>query len=171
MIYIECPKNVFDPEVRAIVPNGAINVFMAGGITDCPNWQQEYRELLKDESDQLVLLNPRRGNFNVREDGIAEQQIIWEHRHLVLSNVFSFWFPCDTLCPITLFELGKISAGRPGPLFVGTHPDYKRKVDVVVQMQLIRTDVQVVHSIEELADQVRQYVRNPSAYNATRQIY
>jgi len=40
-------------------------------------------------------------------------------------------FPCETLCPITLYELGTwsiLSQQTGAKLFVGCHPEYKRKV-------------------------------------------
>ena len=39
-------------------------------------------------------------------------------------------------------------------LFVGIHPEYKRKMDVEIQTALVRPEVTVVYSVEDLADQV-----------------
>src|SRR5262249_48527274 len=101
-------------------------IFLAGGITGCPNWQQEIVSLLGDLP--VVLLNPRRANFPIDDPAAASQQIEWEHRHLRKADAILFWFPCETLCPITLYELGGWSMYRdhrgPRPLFVGVHPQY-----------------------------------------------
>ena len=35
--------------------------FIAGGITNCPDWQADIVEMLKDTD--LTLLNPRRADF------------------------------------------------------------------------------------------------------------
>ena len=78
-------------------------VFLAGGITGCPGWQQEIVGRLHDLS--VVLLNPRRANFPINDPTAAPQQIEWEHRH-PKADTIAFWFPCETLCPITLYELG-----------------------------------------------------------------
>lgn len=152
MRYIECPENLVVTNIDEEV------MFMAGGITNCPNWQQDYRSLLEGVKG-LVVLNPRRANFDTRKTGESEFQIEWEHRHLMRSDVVSFWFPMETLCPITLFELGKISATPKFKIFVGTHPDYQRKFDVIHQLALVRPEVTVVHSLEELSQQVIDFMQ------------
>ncbi len=42
------------------------------------------------------------------------------------------------------------------PIFVGVHPDYQRRKDVEIQTQLVRPEVKVVYSLEDLAQQVRK---------------
>ena len=34
-----------------------------------------------------------------------------------------FWFPCESICPIVLFELGTHLMVPGKPLFIGMHPD------------------------------------------------
>ncbi len=49
----------------------------------------------------------------------------WEHDHLRRAKAIMFWFPSETLCPITLYELGAwtILARQTGTkLFVGADP-------------------------------------------------
>lgn len=134
---------------------GDIFVFMAGGITGCPNWQQELVELLSDV-DGLVLMNPRRADFPIGDPNAALEQVTWEHEHLRMADAILFWFPKETLCPIVLYELGAWSMVRRKALWVGVHPDYARRLDVEIQTQLARPDVQVVYSLEALADQIRE---------------
>ena len=133
--------------------SGDVFVFMAGGITGCPNWQQELVELLSGV-DGLVLVNPRRAEFPIGDPNAALEQIAWEHDHLRMVDAILFWFPCETLCPIVLYELGAWSM-TDKPLWVGTHPDYARRCDVEIQTQLTRPDVQVVYSLEALAEQIK----------------
>ena len=128
------------------------SVFLAGGISNCPDWQTQLLELLRD-TDWLVL-NPRREDFDSSDTGISEAQIEWEHRHLRLADAIAFWFPPQTLCPITLYELGAWSM-TDKPLLIGVDPQYKRRVDVVTQTQLTRPDVRVADSLEGLAEQLR----------------
>jgi len=145
MKHIQCPE-----EFTGASPE--LSVFLAGGITNTPNWQPEMVKLLSDTN--LTLVNPRRGNFPIDDPTAAEQQIRWEHKHLLRVNAILFWFPCETLCPITLFELGSWIP-RPKPLFVGCHPEYKRINDVRIQTKLERPFFRVVESLENLADMVR----------------
>ena len=140
------------------------SLFLAGGISGCPDWQARMIELLSDVD--LVLLNPRRASYPWNDPAAAEEQIVWEHRHLRRATAVLFWFPGETLCPIALYELGAWSA-VPGPLFIGVDPAYARRADVEIQTRLVRPEVAVVYSVEALAAQVldwsRVVLRNGSA--------
>lgn len=149
MRYIQCPEGL-DTLDSWFYP-----VFLAGGITGCPEWQPILADLLSLEPDRLVLLNPRRKGWDVNNSHLSEDQVQWEYDHLKLVKLTSFWFPCEALCPITLFELGSKSAKR-DPIVVGCHPDYQRRFDVITQLQLARPSIDVVSSLEELAVQIRQ---------------
>ncbi len=163
MFYIEAPNSI--PDSIPAKPK----LFLAGGITGCPDWQTELRELLINED--ITVFNPRRKSFDVKDADAARLQIEWEHRHLHGANAISFWFPCETLNPITLFELGawshwrniawnantKMSEGAFKPLFVGVHPDYARRADVEIQISLQRPDVTVVDNLEDLAWLITQW--------------
>lgn len=155
MTYIESPEEFTDD-----LKSGVRSIFLAGGITNCGDWQEEMRGLLADTD--LVLLNPRRKNFPIGDPGTAEAQISWEYRHLGMADEILFWFSCETLCPIGLFELGRWSyypAWLPivcrKRIYVGVHPDYARRRDVEIQLELVRPEVEVVYSLEALADVVR----------------
>lgn len=128
-------------------------LFLAGGITGCPDWQQEVVTLLADTP--LVLFNPRRENFPMHDPSAANAQITWEHAYLRRAEAILFWFPSETLCPITLYELGAWSMTTK-PLFVGVHPDYQRRHDVEIQTRLVRPDVGIVYSLPDLACAVKQ---------------
>jgi Nucleoside 2-deoxyribosyltransferase like len=104
----------------------------------------------------LTLLNPRRHNFDVHNPLMEEEQIEWEHRHLEKADHISFWFPAETLCPITLFELGKYAQRTEKILFIGAHPEYKRVRDIHIQIGLIRPEIKIVSSLQELCDQIQQ---------------
>lgn len=146
MYYLEAPEKL----ERS---SGYKSVFLAGGITNCPNWQKMMASLLADTKMNLILLNPRRANFPIGDPGAAMEQITWEHDHLRAATAILFWFPCETLCPIVLYELGAWSM-TDKPIFVGVHPRYKRRRDVEIQTGLVRPDVKVVYSLEDLASLV-----------------
>jgi hypothetical protein len=145
MKYIECPK---------IYSGNEKSLFLAGGITNCPNWQLQFIELLGDAN--LVILNPRRKNFSADNSDIEEEQIKWEYEHLKKASAVLFWFPKETLCPITLYELGKQSADKK-PVFIGIHPDYKRKRDVEIQTRLARPEIRIVYSLKDLTEQIKRW--------------
>jgi len=56
--------------------------------------------------DKLLVINPRRNAFDLTDPSVSVDQIKWEHRALQEADLVSFWFPHETLCPITLLELG-----------------------------------------------------------------
>lgn len=151
MIYVESPDT---PEV----PENSI--FMAGGITNCPNWQQEMKLLLG--GPDLMLLNPRRADFPIGDPSAAEAQIKWEYQMLRMAGAIMFWFPKETLCPIVLYELGAWSKANIGVkskrIFVGVHPEYARRQDVEIQTALARPKVRIVYSLKDMAMQIRAYV-------------
>jgi hypothetical protein len=128
-------------------------LFIAGGITDCPPWQAELIGALGDID--MVILNPRREKWP-RNGDEAEivRQIKWEFQMLQQASAISFWFPKETVCPITLYELGRAAAVNK-TLFVGAHPEYPRRLDVETQLSLIRPHVVVVYSLADLAKEIR----------------
>lgn len=145
MIIIEAP-HLYDGRKRSL--------FLAGGITDCPDWQAEIADLLNDLD--LVLLNPRRQSFDIHDPKAAKEQIPWEFKHLRKADAISFWFPCEALCPIALYELGAWSMTRK-PLMIGTHPKYSRRLDVEDQTALSRPEIKMVYDLPALSAQIRTW--------------
>jgi hypothetical protein len=148
MTYVECPH-------EDALGEDDVSLFLAGGITGCEDWQSEMVALLGETP--LVILNPRRKHFPIDAPRAAEQQITWEYRWLEEATAIAFWFPCETLCPIALFEYGKWLVRRK-PLFVGTHPAYRRIVDGKIQTRLERPEQRIHHSLPALADEIKAWV-------------
>jgi hypothetical protein len=73
-----------------------ISLFLGGGITNCPNWQNDIIESLSDAD--YVLYNPRRENFDISNPEESDIQIEWEYHFLSYSTAIMFWFPEETLC-------------------------------------------------------------------------
>jgi hypothetical protein len=95
----------------------------------------------------------------VNDSKASEVQIEWEHQQLARSEAIIFWFPCETLCPITLYELGAWTNKVPHkPLFVGTHASYTRRIDVIIQTRLERGNtIHVADSIASIVEQVETW--------------
>lgn len=144
MQYVEAPN------IQAIQ---AKSLFLAGGISNCPNWQAQVVEALNTTA--LTLCNPRRADFPMGNPSAAEAQIKWEFEYLRQVDAVLFWFPKETLCPITLYELGVQSVGNK-PLFLGIHPAYQRRQDVEIQLQLARPGVELQYSLDDLVKQVKE---------------
>ena len=137
MLYIEAFSKVHTNNMY----ENSKSLFLAGGISNCPNWQEEAVKFLS--SSGLTVVNPRRLNFNVFDSKCSIEQIEWEHKHLDLCESILFWFPKETVCPITLFEYGKYLPSKK-KLFVGCDPEYSRILDLDVQTRLERPHL-VVH--------------------------
>lgn len=150
MSVIECPE-VYEPYDTS-------PLFLGGGITGCPDWQSDFIWYMSDVPD-LVLINPRRASFDVNDPAATPFQIKWEYEHIKMSAAVLFWFPCETLCPITLYELG-VAAALNRNIFVGCHPKYARAQDVKEQLALIRPDVHVYDSLAALEIKVRHWFAN-----------
>lgn len=144
--YIEAPNTVKDHSRKSI--------FLAGGITGCPNWQADMASVLLKITD-LVVFNPRRENFPMGDPNAGREQIKWEYDHLRLADYILFWFPSETICPIVLYELGAWSM-TDKPIFVGIDPNYVRQFDVEQQTQLVRPDIEIVYSLFGLAGQIEK---------------
>ena len=150
MKYIEAPERYY---------TGDVSLFLAGGITNCPNWQQEMRALLKDLD--IVVFNPRREDFPIGDPNATFEQIKWEFEFLDRADMILFWFSRGSLNPIVLFEYGKWLMNTRNkenykPIFVGIDPEYKRKQDVEIQTSLENgyISIRIKYSLEDLANQI-----------------
>lgn len=151
-ITIKCP-DVY------IADGKYVSLFLAGGITNCPDWQ-EYATQFLQGPENLALVNPRRDDFDVTDPSMSARQIEWEHNHLSKVRAVLFWFPAETLCPITLYELGRCGADWTKKLFVGTDPNYQRRFDVIHQLSLVRPDVFVYDGLDPMLRSVLGWVNN-----------
>lgn len=137
-------------------------VFMCGGITNCPDWQQDFVKLMESQP-KGTLLNPRRANFPIGDPNAAREQITWEYNALRDSaQMYIFWFSYSTVQPIVLFELGARLAerriGAPRPILIGIEEDYIREQDVRIQTELVDSTIPIVRTLEELAGLLHEEV-------------
>lgn len=142
--YLKAPEIIRTPIVGT-------SIFLAGGISDCWDWQSPTAVTLIDSKSFNFVINPRREFYDMNDKTQTPIQIKWEYRMLKESTHIMFWFTSDTLQPITLFELGK-SLGTDKKLYVGCDPNYARQLDVVEQLQLERPDIKVWNSLDGMLD-------------------
>ena len=163
-IYIEAPKEYKYKDKSFPYEEWKKSLFLAGGITNCPNWQQELVQLLKDVD--LIIFNPRRDNFPIDDPNASYEQIKWEYNKFQVCKQILFWFSRGSLNPIVLFEYGRWSYMAKKfwqyqiKIFVGIDTEYKRKQDVEIQTKLldpIEQHLKIVYSLEDLAKQIIDY--------------
>lgn len=140
-------------ELYTVSKRKAVKVFIAGGITNCPNWQEEFIENCKNKlkrENQVVFYNPRRESIDLSNKSEAEKQIVWEFEHLEQTDRIVFWFSKGSLNPTTLYQLGRYLGKK--ELIIGIDPDYERKIDVELQSKLAGYKKKFAGSIPELVD-------------------
>ena len=135
-------------------------VFLAGGITNCSNWQAEVAAKL--DREDVLIFNPRRHFYS---EGVEEEQIEWEYRYLRQSDIILFYFAPETLCPITLYEYGywvdrRDSFGCGPKIYVCCHPDYKRINDVRIQTRLCCPYTEVYTNLEDMTDEISRILED-----------
>jgi hypothetical protein len=140
------------PNRERTIPSGYKSLFLAGGITNCPDWQKEVIEKLKGY--KVVIFNPRRDNFPIGDPAAAEEQIKWEFEHLQDANMVLFWFSRGSDNPIVLFEYGRHGFTATRASFVGVDPEYSRRNDVIIQTKLAKRYLFVHSSLDDLIQAV-----------------
>jgi hypothetical protein len=132
-----------------------IKLFLAGGITGCPDWQAEIMEKMFDDSEKfdylynVIVFNPRRQYFPKNSKDESEKQITWEYKGFEESDIIAFWFPKETINPIVLYELGKWGNSSKKTIIIGIDEGYERKADVEIQTKLARPEVNIVYTLKD----------------------
>lgn len=123
-------------------------VFLAGGITNCPLWQDKVIAQIRDKwiaTEHLVIFNPRRKDFPINDKFAAYQQIQWEYEMLDNCDIFSMYFSSgESDQPICMYELGRnilrmqmrFPSDWQDRIVISVEDGYKRKQDVLIQTQL-----------------------------------
>lgn len=136
----------FDAEYLC-TPKTTVKIFLAGGITNCKDWQSRTTGYLLDNvtEDNVWIYNPRRTDFDMDADqNIEAEQIAWEFRHLEEMDIFSMFFAASphSVGPICLYELGRnvlrMQMRFPNDwqkrIVIGIEDGYLRTTDVKLQM-------------------------------------
>jgi hypothetical protein len=153
-------KIVQAPEEIKLKRN-SIKLFLAGGISNCPKWQDEICERLSkekifDEYDiDIVIFNPR--CKSIPEE---EAQIKWEYDKLKKSNIHCFWFSEGSLNPITLFEYGSHFKSKNKDLVVGCHMNYPRRNNVIIQTKLELPQFRIVDTLDDFYQNILMSIRD-----------
>lgn len=142
---------------------GKTSIFLAGGISNCRDWQSDMIEELKNLDvdglvglGDLIIFNPRRDDFDITDKTATIEQIKWEHKCLERCDICSFFFPeSDTVQPIALYELGKHMGKRRS--VVGIQKGYLRAEDVKIQLALDGDTCAIYGSYEEA---IREHARS-----------
>jgi hypothetical protein len=153
-LIIEAPN-----EIYSISNNRNKKLFLAGGITNCPDWQSEIISLLSPIQD-LTVYNPRRKNFPIGDPNAAQEQITWEYNHLRDADIILFWFAKGSLNPIVLYELGRWGNSSDKSIVIGLDEEYERKKDVIIQTMLSRGIDIFSNTLDDAVDTIKEILKN-----------
>lgn len=156
---IKAPNEVYSAYVR-----NSIKIFLAGGITNCPDWQSYVVGELSDIPN-LTIYNPRRSEIKLGDRKVLEQQITWEFQHLEMVDIVLFWFSGGSLNPISLYELGMWGNSMDRPMIIGCDPAYERKDDIEIQCKLARPDMRVYDSLTDMITELTSILEEANAKN------
>lgn len=131
-----------------------ISIFLAGGITNCENWQ---KEIIKElEFEDITIFNPRQKNFDINDNSASIKQITWEFERLEQMDIFSMYF-CNSSSdqPICMYELGRniIRMQNRFPndwqdrIIISVENGYKRSQDVIIQTALCASHLFVDNNV------------------------
>jgi hypothetical protein len=135
------------------------SVFLGGSIEmgKAVDWQTELATSLQDCSDDLILFNPRRDNWDSSweqkiDNPQFNEQVTWELDHLDKADAIIFYFQPGTQSPITLLELGLYA--DTGKCVVVCPEGFWRKgnVDIVCE----RYGVPQLKSVDELSQYIKE---------------
>ena len=136
--------------------NKEISCFLAGGITNCNDWQKEVinniNQGIHGGTDHLVIYNPRRENFPIDNPNASKEQIDWEYKYLTNADIFSMYF-CNTPKsdqPICFYELGRYVTLMSQKyddfslrIIISCEYGFKREKDVLYQINNISCHIPV----------------------------
>lgn len=162
-----------------------IFVFLAGGITNCEEWQvqvlnslNKFLELENIKSDNLIVFNPRRKNFPINDPTASFEQIEWEFNYLEQCDIFSMYFDGTKQSdqPICFYELGRnierMKQKFPGDwerrIIISGNSNFKRISDVVIQTMLAsnqKLHVNVKDNSDELIELHTESILNACKFS------
>jgi hypothetical protein len=134
-------------------------LFLGGSIEmwTAEKWQERLVEDLKDYGDALLILNPRRDDWDSswKQDptkGTAfHEQVTWELDAQDNSNIIVYYFDTKSKSPITLLELGLYSNQN---VYVCCPKEFYRYGNVKVVCN--RWGLPIVETYDELLKLVRE---------------
>lgn len=116
-------------------------VFLAGGISNCPDWRRDLLEIPDIQERECTFINPRQEQFDFSSPMAGITQVSWEFAMLNACDAIVFWFARGSDNPITLFEYGRWMGQKSS--VAGVDPQYSRRQDVALQTTLYCPDLPV----------------------------
>lgn len=137
-------------------------IFLGGSIemNTAEKWQDRLALALSGWSDDLVLLNPRRDDWDsswLQDPTSGTQfyeQVTWEFNMQDQADLIVYYFDPATKSPITLLELGSYGSSEPYGVVVCCPPTFWRYGNVAMFCE--KHDIVLVHSFDSLVEEITQ---------------
>ena len=159
---------VNEPTLEELYDEKYVKVFLAGGISNCRDWQSEVIEELNKYHglENLIIFTPRRKDFDITDPTATDKQIEWEFKYLEHMDIFTMFF-CDSesVQPICMYELGRniVRMQQRFPkdwknrIIIAAEDGYARKDDVKTQTLLATQGEWVYHSYGNYPYHMKHY--------------
>ena len=149
------------PSILSDMNKYPVKIFLAGSIENgkASMWQDKLIQKFKNFPDSILLLNPRRDNWDPTwsEDDENEQlqsQIDWEMIGMEHADIIVMHFEPETMSPITLLELGLHA--RKNKVIVHCPKGYWRRGNVLAVCR--RYGITIVPSLKDLEKELRNRI-------------
>ena len=158
---------VIAPEHK-VAKFGTLKIFLAGGITNCIDWQKTVIDNFEKTDYNVCLFSPRRKKFDIKKDS-AEEQILWEFNAIEKCDLFTMYFDGGVSDqPICLYELGrniermkqKFPDDWTDRIVITCDAGYKRVEDVIIQTRLATDDKIKVSVVDDADKSVKIHYNN-----------
>lgn len=136
--------------------DGKVAVFLGGSIDmgAAEDWQDRLAKDLSHFGDHLVLINPRRDDWDsswVQDPTPGTQffeQVSWELYHQEHAKAVIYYFAANSKSPITLLELGLFGLASPDSTLVCCPKEFYRYGNV--KMVCDRYGIEMVETYDDL---------------------
>jgi hypothetical protein len=137
-----------------------LTIFLAGSIEmgKAEDWQTKVTKMLTKEFDNIIIVNPRRKDWDSSWEQTIKnkqfnEQVTWELSNIEASDIMLVYFDAKTQSPITLAELGYACAKFPSKVVVCCPEGFFRKGNVDIMCH--RYGVKQIESLDELIDTLK----------------
>lgn len=145
---------------------GDIAVFLGGGISDCPNWQEDVIDYLKLHNlnlENMVILNPRGDESKILN---FDEKQVWDFDNLNEADIVSFYFCANATQSTSMYELGRHLAlygcGYHDKIVVSIENGFKKSNVLNDQCQLLG----IYPILTSGSNEIQRYIAHAEAIRA-----
>ena len=124
------------------------SIFLAGDMSD---WQTYVIDELF--GTDLTIFDP-----SVFKDSNIEGQINWARKRIEYSNIILFWFAQNSVNPTTFFEYCDVLMKGTKKVFVGCHPLYAFKNEVIIHTKFAKHKLFVYNRLDEMIISIKKLI-------------